>query len=118
MSTKTAISKTVRAKSWYKRIAEARGKSWHKNMLEGRRQAILNPSNIRLARLQLDIHQSKIAERLEMSESTFGAIERGKRPVKADVAQKISEILKKPMPKLFSSLKGKKYVAVIQKSSI
>lgn len=86
-------------------------------MLEGRRLAILNPSMIRLARLKKDMHQSILAERMKMSESTFGAIERGKRLVKKDVAVQIASILDIPIAKIFLS-KGKKYVAVIQKSSI
>lgn len=86
-------------------------------MLEGRRLAILNPSNIRLARLKKNFDQERLAKALGFSESTFGAIERGKRLVKKDVAVSIASKLGQPLQKLFAS-KGKKFVALIPKSSI
>lgn len=112
---------------WHNKIATARGSTWHKNMLIGRREAVLNPSNIRLARLKKEMHQDQLAKRLEMSESTYGAIERGKRPVKTDQAKEIASHLGMPVEKLFRQYSKRhnprkpsqtKYVAIIQKSLI
>ena len=103
---------------WHKKIAANRGAAWRKNMLAGRREALLNPSNIRLVRLKKDIHQAVIAKRLDMSESTFGAIERGKRLVKKDVAAEIAEILGAPLQKLFKPAQKQKYVAILVKPVI
>ncbi len=106
------------SKDYFKKIAINRGgkgSSWHKNMLAGRRDAQLNPSLIRLARLRRQLHQSVIANRLNLSESTYGAVERGKRLVDEVTARKTSDLLGVPMTKLFKS-NGKKFVAVIPKS--
>jgi DNA-binding XRE family transcriptional regulator len=119
-------SKSGNKNNWHRKIASNRGSSWHKNMLLGRREAVLNPSNIRLARLKKNIHQAEIAKRLDMSESTFGAIERGKRPVKSAVAKEIANQLGMPLEKVFRSItrvnprkpEKTKYLAVIQKSVI
>lgn len=124
-SSSQTSSKSAKPK-WHQKIATARGSSWHKNMLIGRREAVLNPSNVRLARLKKNVHQSAIAKHLDMSESTFGAIERAKRPVKAELAKQISSHLGMPIEKLFrqvtrrnpSKPENTKFLAIIQKSLI
>jgi transcriptional regulator with XRE-family HTH domain len=87
--------------------------------MEGRRDAFLNPSNIRLMRMKKEILQTDIAEKLGMSLSTFGAVERGKRLVKQPVVKQLSEILNAPPAKLFKPghLK-KKFVAVIVRPAV
>ena len=122
MSTPSPV--TVKSKPWHSKIAAARGSSWHRNMLNGRREAVLNPSMIRLARLKKSVHQAEISKKLDLSESTFGAIERGKRPVKTDTANAIASYLNQPVEKLFRQITRRnprkpekaKFVAVIQKS--
>lgn len=104
-------------KSYFKTIAQNRGEKWRKNMLQGRRDAQLNPSVLRLARLRKPLHQSMISEKLGMSTSSFGAVERGKRRVDLDTAKKIARLVAVPMSKLFKST-GKKFVAVIQKQEL
>lgn len=103
---------------WHKKIAQNRGAAWKRNMLAGRRDAILNPSNIRLLRIRKDIHQAVIARKLDMSESTFGAIERGKRLVKKDMAEQIANHLSSDVKKLFKPQGKKKFVAIIQKTAV
>lgn len=103
---------------WHKKIAKSRGETWRKNMLAGRREASLNPSLIRLTRLFKNIHQSVIAKKLNISESTFGAIERGKQLVQTDTAKEISTFLGAPVTKLFKSAGKKKMIAVIQKRAL
>jgi DNA-binding XRE family transcriptional regulator len=102
--------------TWHKKIAKNRGESWHKNMLAGRMDAELNPSVLRLVRLTKRINQSDLAKSLDISESTFGAIERSKRPVSAELASKISKVLGTPIGKIFKPNARKKYVAIIIKA--
>lgn len=109
--------------TWHKKIAKNRGSQWRKNLVLGRRDSQLNPSLIKLARLKLGIDQSLIAEKLDVSVSTFGAIERGKQMVKLAKAREIAKILKMSVDKLFkqtasSNSERKKYVAVIQKQTV
>lgn len=103
---------------WHRKIARNRGESWKKNVMAGRRDALLNPSNIRIARLSLNIHQSTIAQRLNMSESAFGAIERGKQKVKEVVAKQIAKMLNLPLKKLFTPVDKEKFVAVTRKQNV
>ena len=116
-----ASSQTASAaskKNWHKKIARNRGESWRKNMLAGRRDAILNPSNIRLLRLKGDVHQEVIAKKLDMSESTYGAIERGKRMVSGETAKAIASILGVSATKIFKFVRHDKYIAIVVKSVI
>ena len=110
-------AKTNRKGSWSQKISASRGKQWLKNVAAGRRDASLNPSNIRLLRLRQGLDQESLARLVGISESTFGAIERGRRPVKKEVAQAIANTLKTVLPKVFTQ-KAKKFIAVIQKQRI
>lgn len=103
---------------WHRKIADARGERWKKNVMAGRRDAMLNPSNVRLARVKANILQSAIADELGISESAFGAIERGRQKVKLEMAKKIAERLSLPVKKLFSPVGKEKYLAVIRKQTI
>lgn len=124
--TKPAKGKKVvkKAKDWHRKIADSRGDEWRKNLVEGRRDSQLNPSIIKLARLKLGIDQSSIAKQLDVSVSTFGAIERGHQKVKTDTARVISKILRQSVDKLFrpaaasKNSNRKKYVAVKQQPSL
>ena len=102
---------------WHTKIAANRGAKWRKNMLAGRREAMLNPSLLRLIRIKKEVTQLEIAESLEVSESTYGAIERGKQLVKKDAALTIAKKLDEPVSRLFKR-EGKKFIAVIQKAAI
>lgn len=116
-SKKTAKSQKSSGDDWHRKIADARGEEWKKNVLEGRREVQLNPSNIRILRLRKKLMQSVFAKKLNMSESAFGAIERGHQPVPKETADKISSLLGAPIAKLFKP-EGKKFVAVVQKQTI
>lgn len=127
MSTKSSkkFAKNLRTPStrqksrddWHKNIAAARGEKWKANVLEGRREVQLNPSNIRILRLRKKLMQSAFAKKLGISESAFGAIERGHQPVSKERAAQISDMIDAPLAKLFKA-KGKKFVAVVQKPNI
>lgn len=111
-------SSPTASKNWHKKIAQNRGESWHRNMLAGRRDAFLNPSNIRVLRVKGDFHQDVLAKKLKISESTFGAIERGKRMVSGETAKAIAAILGVNYQKIFKFVKHNKYIAVVAKANI
>jgi DNA-binding XRE family transcriptional regulator len=116
---KMAKKTASRTGSWSKKIVAHREKSgnWHKAMLDGRRESRLNPSIMSLLRIRKDLLQSDIAKALEITEPTYSQIERGHRPVKRDLANKIASQLGAPIAKIFMQQK-KKFVAVIQRSNI
>lgn len=103
--------------SRHKNIARSRGSKWRKNVIKGKIEARMNPSLICLARLQKRFYQSDMAKKLSVSESQYGAIERGRAGVSALEAQKISTILGFTAKKLFIA-KGKKLFAILQKSAL
>jgi DNA-binding XRE family transcriptional regulator len=120
-------SKMGKGSTWTKKISKNRGTSWRQNILNGRREALLNPTALRLTRLRKKVHQFDIATRLDISESTFGSIERGRRPVKPEQAKKIAGYFGVPVAKLFKplassrknpSLKDDKLVAIFIKQEI
>jgi len=111
------------------------GSKWRENMLAGRRDAQINPSNIRKLRLRSGIDQEQFAKKLStsigpilsknpkkkekkikwVSESTFGAIERGKRMVPGEMAKLIAKILGVDANKLFKFVKHDKYIAIVNR---
>jgi ribosome-binding protein aMBF1 (putative translation factor) len=103
-------------RTWGPKIADARGAKWHKNMLAGKRDAQLNPSLIRLARLKKGIAQSELAKKMVTSLGSFGEIERGRRLVKEVKAQTLAKALGLPLEKIFKLASGtksnKKFVAI------
>jgi DNA-binding XRE family transcriptional regulator len=103
--------------SQHKKIAKARGEKWRKNMLKGRKDAQVNPSLLRLARLSRSADQIKIAEHLKVSPSTYGSIERGKRAVSKTEALKIASFLTVQKEKVFKK-SGDKFVAVIRSQGL
>ncbi len=111
-------------KDWHHKIAKNRGKEWVKNIMAGRREAQLNPSVMRQIRLQKGIFQDKLASLVDLSESTYGAIERGRQFVKRERANQIAKRLGVTVPELFKqvSTKGKKddhkFVAILIKNSL
>lgn len=110
--------------SWHQKIAEARGEKWKKSLSAGKLDAQLNPSLLKLARLRLKIDQNTLAEKLDVSPSTYGSIERGLQQVKRSRAQEICKMLKSPLEKVFKRVASpdkttaKKYVAITQKRDV
>lgn len=90
--------------TWHKKIAFSREKNhkeWVKNVVEGKLRAALNPSVLRRTRLEKGLHQKAISDRLGISESVYGTIERGIRHVRPERAQEIAAILGKKAGELF-----------------
>ena len=70
------------------------------------------PSAVRQSRIGKQLSQDDMAEKLDRSLTTYGEIERGRRPVHVETANRVSEILGKKVEDLFVSVKkGKKLVA-------
>lgn len=103
-------------KDWYSKIAANRGKKWKASLVKGRREAMLKPSNLRIARLSRNLEQSDMIPELKISKSSYCAIERGRQAVKLDKAKIISLIVKKPLLELFEKHRSlpHKYVAILR----
>lgn len=84
------------------KVAENRGDSWKQNLRASRLDVQLNPTSLRLKRLKKKLTQADIASTLDVSLSTYTAIERGKRTLKIEQAKKIAEILSASFSNLFS----------------
>ncbi len=87
--------------------------TWIKNALKGRIMARVKPSVIRVLRDQSLQDQATIALKIGLAESTYGAIETGRRTVDKKVAEKLADIFKKPVKVLFKSTEKGRYKAVI-----
>lgn len=115
--------KKEKALQWHQKIAMNRGEDWKKNLSQGKRHAALNPSVIKIARHKLGLDQATFAQKLDISVSTFGSIERGIQPVKLDKARVIAKMLKQPIDKIFKPAASdgttrKKYLAILRNQSL
>lgn len=71
-----------------------------------------HPSKVRAARIEKHLSQNEMAAKLDRAHTTYGEIERGRRPVHQETAARIAEILSKKVDDLFVTVKkGKKLVA-------
>lgn len=86
--------------------------TWVKNALKGRIMARVKPSVIRVLRDQSLQDQAAIAFKIGLAESTYGAIETGRRTVDKKVAEKLAGIFKKPVKVLFEPAEKGRYKAV------
>jgi DNA-binding XRE family transcriptional regulator len=91
-------------------IARNRDKSWIGKMVQGKIDYALKPSKLRVARMEKRLSQEDMAEPNELSPTTYGDIERGKRLVKRGVAEKIAGMVSKRLKDLFDA-QGKKFIA-------
>jgi len=89
-------------------ISKNRGKAWKANVMKGRRDALLNPSKMRLLRLQRGLLQDAVAKAIGVSESTYQAIERGKRVVDSERAQQIAAYFKVETNSVFERVNPKR----------
>lgn len=96
-----------------KLVSSLRGNSWKENLVKGRLEAQFYPSLIKLKRVEKLISQAYIAEMLGISISSFGGIERGTRPAKPELAEKISMILEDTPSNLFTK-KSRKLFAKLK----
>lgn len=103
-----------------KKVAASRGEKWKKKLSTGRMDAENNPSYIRIMRRKKLLKQEQVAKQVGIKESSFGAIERGFRPVKKEAALKIAKVLEMPMNRIFKPdpHHKNKFVAVIRREVI
>jgi DNA-binding XRE family transcriptional regulator len=97
-------------KNTNREIARNRDKSWIGKMVAGKMDYALKPSKLRTARMEHRLSQGEIAVTHELSQTTYGDIERGKRLVKKGMAERISAQVGKKLKELFEE-KGKKFLA-------
>jgi ribosome-binding protein aMBF1 (putative translation factor) len=115
MTTKVKVKKS--STDWRKAAAKKRGDKWRKNLAIGKRESDLHPSIMSIARKQKGLRQEDVARELDIAESTFQTIERGKLPVEEDRAQKIAKILGMRIPQLFKK-QDSKFVAVVKTQTL
>lgn len=101
----------MREMPWNKQIAKSRGEGWRQSLIKGRVEARLNPTKVQIARTKLLKPQFEIANALGVSLATYGAIERGKRPITKDRADKLATILNQSGSRLFKKYDGDRVVA-------
>lgn len=70
-----------------------------------------HPSKIREARVMKQISQNEMAKNLSRAHTTYGEIERCRRPVHQETAEKIAKILSKKVIELFDPAKRGKFLA-------
>lgn len=94
-----------------KTVAKTRGTAWKANLVAGKLDAQLNPTALKLRRVNKSISQDALAELIGVSLSTYGGIERGKRSVRPETAKKLAEALSASTQQLFQKNDAGKLVA-------
>lgn len=93
-----------------RKVVEARGDSWRKKVVQGKYDAKTNPSVLCQQRVKKGLTQTELANEIEVSLSSYGAIERGARPVKGLIAFAIAKKLRMNTDELFDA-EDKKFIA-------
>lgn len=94
------------------KIALLRGDRWKRNLKKGWLDSQMNPTQLKIARVAQDLSQTDTANKLGLSLSTYGGIERGKRSITTGMASLLASLLKLPVNKLFKQSSGNKLKAV------
>lgn len=94
-----------------RKIAAIRGEAWRSKLVHGKLDAAIHPTHLKLKRVQKLLSQDYIAKEIGLSLSTYGAIERGTRPVTKEIAQKVSILVGSPTSSLFTQSSAGKLVA-------
>jgi len=84
-----------------KLIAQNRDRKWIPKMVASKYAYNLKPSRLRDARLAMGKSQEEIAKLNELSHTTYGDIERGKRLLRKETAERISGAVGKKLLDLF-----------------
>ena len=94
-----------------KKVALNRGKSWQKNMIKGKLEVATHPTTIKIKRVEKEISQSFMAQKMSLSLATYGSIERSQKPIKESLASFIASFLGLPFDKAFTK-NGDKFLAI------
>jgi len=95
-------------------VAAVRGDSWRANLVRGKMESQFFPSVIKILRVKRLMSQYEMARLLGISIASFGGIERGTRPARPQIAEKIASILGENRKKLFKEI-DKKLFAITPK---
>ena len=69
--------------TWNDKVAKSRNKKdWKRRIMEGKSEVPMHPTLLRQRRIQKGHSQSGLAEKVNLTTTTYGDVERGKRPVK------------------------------------
>jgi DNA-binding XRE family transcriptional regulator len=89
-------------------IAQNRDRQWIPKMVASKYAYSLKPSRLRDARLELGKSQEEMAKMIELSHTTYGDIERGKRVTRKETAERIAGAVSRKLLDLFEK-DGKKF---------
>lgn len=79
--------------AWNKKIVKSRAPDWRLRMMNSKIEHAAHPSLLRIARLKAGKSQDEIAQAAELSLTTYGDIERSKRPVRSEMAARLAELV-------------------------
>jgi DNA-binding XRE family transcriptional regulator len=74
------------------------------------------PTLLRKARIGANLSQDELANQVDYAHTTYGEIERGRRPVRPETAERIALVLKHKVDSLFAP-QGKKLIAKLASHS-
>lgn len=102
---------------WNQKVANNRGLEWRKKLLAGRLDIQMNPTHLRLKRIKKNKTQMELAALSGMSNTTYGAVESGRRPVVKEKGEKIAKALGVAFDTAFEQVKNHKnrFIAVRSK---
>lgn len=102
--------------TWNDKVAKSRNKNkWKKRIMEGKSEVPMHPTLLRQRRVQNGDSQADLAAKLGLTTTTFGDMERGKRPVKKEVAEKIAQLIGSSVHFLFNEHEKSKNKVVAKK---
>jgi len=97
--------------TWNDKVSQKRGAEWRAKLVHGRLDAAMNPTKLKLKRVAKNLSQEEVAEKLGLSLTTYGAIERGRRPVKFDLANELAKVLKSKKADILTKTPKGKFLA-------
>jgi DNA-binding XRE family transcriptional regulator len=90
--------------TWNDKVAKSRNKKdWKRRIMEGKSEVPMHPTVLRQKRIQKGFSQSDMAAKAELTTTTYGDVERGKRPVKKTIAETISGLIGSSTQSLFEA---------------
>jgi DNA-binding XRE family transcriptional regulator len=101
----------MRKVNWNKKVAESRGEAWKKSLVEGKMLSKMNPTVLQKTRAGKKVAQTTVATAMNLSLATYGAIERSKRPVRSETAEKIAAFFGRNPTSLFKKHDKDKFLA-------
>lgn len=97
---------------WNDKVAKSRNdKDWKRRIMEGKASVPMHPTILRKRRIEKGLSQSGMALEVGLSVTTYGDVERGKRPVRKETAERIAAKVKSVSSHLFSEHSKNKMIA-------